>query len=279
MKRHSLRLKALKYRLKKDIDMKFYWIATLFCLLFSLPGLAAPTTMEEAERAYQEKRFADAARTYEQLLAAPENANLAQQERGALYYNLGNCYYRTKELGKAVLNYQRALRLDPSDEDAAFNLQLVQSKLTDRFDAPSEMFFFTWGRAFIHSISATAWGYGALVLLIVTFAALMLRTISRRQWMVKLGRVATPLAGLACLLCLLFAYLENTYYEGVEQAVVMKETETYSNPTTTAHKGRTLHEGTIVTLLEQSAGGWQQVQLPDGTEVWLPTQGHTLTKC
>lgn len=259
--------------------MKFYWIATLLCLLLSLPGLAAPATMEEAERAYQEKRFADAARTYEQLLAAPENANLAQQERGVLYYNLGNCYYRTKELGKAVLNYQRALRLDPSDEDAAFNLQLVQSKLADRFDAPSEMFFFTWGRAFIHSISATAWGYWALLLLTVTFAALMLRTISRKQWMLKLGRVATPLAGLACLLCFVFAYLENTYYEGVEQAVVMKETETYSNPTTTARKGRTLHEGTIVTLLEKSAGSWQQVQLPDGTEVWLPTQGHALTKC
>lgn len=259
--------------------MKFYRIALLICLLLSLSGQAATPTRHEAEQAYREKRFADAARTYEQLLAAPENANATRQEKAALNYNLGNCYYRTKEMGKAALHYQRALRLDPSDEDAAFNLELVQSKLTDRFDAPSEMFFFTWGRAFIHSISATAWGYWAQAFMILTFAALVLRIVGRKRWLLYVGRLATPFAGLVCLLCFLFAYLENTYYEGVEQAVIMKETATFTNPTATSHKGRTLHEGTIVTLLDQTNGGWQQVRLPDGTEVWLPTAGHVLTKC
>ena len=97
--------------------MKMKNIISAF-LLFILPVAAISqenTTQKElGDKAYAESKFEDAVEIYEAALAE-------QGPSAALYYNLGNAYYRTNNPGKAILNYERALKIDADDEDAKAN--------------------------------------------------------------------------------------------------------------------------------------------------------------
>ena len=97
----------------------------LSLLLIGLIGyiqfaVAAPTKAE-ADEAYQKEKFSEAASLYEEILQT-------QGESADIYYNLGNVYFKLKNTAKAVLNYERALLLNPGDADIRFNLDMARSK-------------------------------------------------------------------------------------------------------------------------------------------------------
>ena len=125
---------------------KFYynkvsgWVKVflLFYLFTFLPFMAVAVTKAQADSAYQQEHYQQAAQIYEQLLKRGESADL--------YYNLGNAYYRMDDITHAVLAYERALLLSPGDADVRFNLQMARSKTIDKIVPESEMFFVTWYR-------------------------------------------------------------------------------------------------------------------------------------
>ena len=78
---------------------------------------------------YDKEQYTQAIEGYRELLLASKAAPSA-----ALYYNLGNAYYRNGELGWAILSYERALRLAPRDKYVRHNLQSAASQTTDRLE-------------------------------------------------------------------------------------------------------------------------------------------------
>ena len=101
---------------------------------------------ELGDAAYAESNFNDAITIYEAVIA----------EQGGslpLYYNLGNAYYRTNQPGKAILNYERALKIDANDEDTKANLEFVQSKIVDKIPQDDVPFFKEWSNAFFNLFS------------------------------------------------------------------------------------------------------------------------------
>lgn len=243
---------------------------SLLIVLFACCSLSA-ATISEATKAYQQKNYKLAADSFESCIHSMEKADAKDDaELAEAYYNLGNCQYRLKNYPKAVLAYLRALRLEPANEDAAFNLELTRSKLTDRFDAPSEMFFVTMTKSLIYSQSARTWGFISLAMLVFCFAFALLYLLGGRVWLRKVGFFAA----MACLAltigCEAFAALQQRHVAGESVAVVMGQTQTYESPATTAKASTLLHEGTSVIILESDARGqWLRVQLPDGKEVWM----------
>ena len=77
----------------------------------------------EANAQYAEGNYIEAANRYEQILA--------EQPAAEVYYNLGNAYFKQGELAQAILAYERALRLQPSFDDAKHNLQYAQAQIVD----------------------------------------------------------------------------------------------------------------------------------------------------
>ena len=78
-----------------------------------------------ADSAYVKGDYKAAIEAYETILTN-------EGEAADVYYNLGNAYYKSENIAKAILNYERALLLNPSDEDVAFNLELARSKTVDK---------------------------------------------------------------------------------------------------------------------------------------------------
>ena len=123
--------------------------------------MAKHVTKAEADSAYMRTDYASAIQIYEQLLEYGEAAEI--------YYNLGNSYYKTGEIAKAILNYERALLLKPNNEDIRVNLEIARGKTVDKVNAIPELFFIAWGKSFINSLGVDSWG----ILGILSFVLLL----------------------------------------------------------------------------------------------------------
>ena len=106
-------------------------------------------TKSEGDSAYIRNDFASAIQIYESLLRKGDAADV--------YYNLGNSYYKVNEIAKAILNYERALLLQPGNGDIRANLEIARGKTVDKVEAVPEVFFVTWTKALINSMSVDAW--------------------------------------------------------------------------------------------------------------------------
>lgn len=95
-------------------------------------------TKEAADKLYDSEKYEEAAEYYESLIA---NCGVAPE----LYYNLGNCYYKLADIPHAILNYERALLLDPGDADIRENLAIARGKTIDKVTPRQRCFSFRGG--------------------------------------------------------------------------------------------------------------------------------------
>ena len=144
---------------------KTYFILILLMGFLSLSAQTDSTqvtvsthvTKAEADSAYINNDFTNAAELYESILKN-------KGESADIYYNLGNSYYKMNNIAKAVLNYERALLLNPGNNDIRFNLELARSKTVDKVIPSSKMFFVTWTQSLINTMSEKAWAHTGIIM-------------------------------------------------------------------------------------------------------------------
>lgn len=239
--------------------------ATLLLLLLMATVPVAAQTKQEADSAYAQERYQQAAKVYEQLLKRGVSADL--------YYNLGNAYYRMDNIPQAVLNYERALLLSPGDEDIRLNLQLARSKTVDKIVPESEMFFVTWYRSLVSQQSVDAWARTGLLSLVVAIVLALAYLFASALWLRKVGFFGGTLFLLLFALSNLFAWQQKRALAERTGAVVMQSAVTVrSTPSDNGTDLFVLHEGTRVTITDGSMSGWKKIRVADGKEGWLETK-------
>lgn len=235
-------------------------IHMVFVLCLISPAAQAGRPAEQADSAYKAGNYKEAVRLYESALKTEKSAET--------YYNAGNAYFRLDDYPRAILNYERALRINPSDEDAAYNLDLCRTKITDRFDRYPEMFFITWFKQLAYGHSADAWGnYGlcALLFCLIGFGVYRFGISLRLR---KTGFAVGVIFLVATIVLEVFAALQDHKYRNETKAVVMSETPFLPDDGKNAAK-RTLHEGATLIVLDEGVDGETQVELPDGKTGWV----------
>jgi tetratricopeptide (TPR) repeat protein len=102
-----------------------------------------------------------------------------------LFYNIGNCYYRKGNYPYSVLYYEKALRLNPNDEDARTNLKIVNAKLKDKFEPLQDIFFVSWWKSFCQLCSRDVWAVISLIFFLLSaigFALFFIgNTVAKRK--------------------------------------------------------------------------------------------------
>ena len=235
---------------------------TAILLLLLVPLAAQAVTKAEADSAYVQERYQQAAKDYEALLKQGVSADL--------YYNLGNCYYRMDQMTQAVLNYERALLLSPGDKDIRFNLQMARSKTIDKITPESEMFFVTWYRSLVNVMSVDGWARTALVALIVAIVLALFYLFSDRIWLRKIGFFGGIIALLLFLVGNLFAWQQKSNLTQRTGAIIIKSAvNVKSTPSKNGTDLYILHEGTKVTVTDSSMREWRKIRVADGKEGWL----------
>jgi len=214
--------------------------------------LDTKTVYTTANEAYVAKDYQAAIEGYEQILAIGQSSP-------SLYYNLGNAYFRQGQMGMAILSYERALKLEPELEDAAFNLRLANLRISDKVEPVSELFWVAWYKNFLHGRSSSGWGMWALgaVWLALVFGAIYI--FSKHLWARRIT------FGVMALLILGFARMQYQYELSTNQGIIIV-TNTYvkAAPDEASTDLFILREGTKVSLLDVQ-DGWQKVKVPDAT--------------
>lgn len=246
----------------------FLHLSTIvFALLFLIPPtFAAPQDqLKSANDFYAEGNYEEAITEYEAILAAD---NISTD----IYYNLGNCYYKSDDIPRAILNYEKALKLKPDNEDALFNLAMANKLTVDKVERLPELFIGSTWKTLITSKTIDTWAYYTVGLI---FLALLLFISYLLMDMVIIKKTGFY-GGIFFLLLSMFTFLMAAQHNGIVQqaseAIIFAPTTTIqSEPNENAEDLFTLHEGTKVTLLEKS-DEWSKIKLLNGNVGWIKSE-------
>jgi tetratricopeptide (TPR) repeat protein len=227
----------------------------LFFVLVSLSSLQEKVVV--AEKLYKEKNYEQAIENYEQVI----NQGI---KNPFVYYNIGNCYFKTGEIGKAILFYKKAKRLLPSDPDINFNLNLARARRVDEIKLSERP-------KFINSIINFPLRFGLNTLLIscsvcyfLLFTILIITLFFRKKWLKDTN---------ICLFVLLLIFLSlltaNLKMSNIEEGVLLtKVEEVRSGPGEDYSLIFTLHEGAEFRIIG-SEGNWFKIVMQNGLTGWL----------
>lgn len=221
-------------------------------------------TKAEGDSAYMKNDFASAIQIYEALLKKGEAADI--------YYNLGNSYYKADNIAKAILNYERALLLQPGNADYRANLEVARSKTIDKMEAVPEIFFITWIKSLINSMSVNAWAICGIMCFILLIVSIYFFVFSKQILWKKIGFIAGILFLIFVILSNVFAAEQKDRLLNRNKAIVMSPSVTVrSTPSEGGTSLFVLHEGSKVNLKDSSMKDWKEICLDDGKVGWLPS--------
>ncbi|MBO4447518.1 MAG: tetratricopeptide repeat protein, partial [Bacteroidales bacterium] len=241
-------------------------------LLFSASMQAAPAGSDKAvadslwaagAQAYTESDYSGALGLWMQI----SDSGLESPD---LYCNIGDAYYKSRDLAHAILYYERALRLNPSHQAARHNLEFVSYEVRDRIDSVPEFFLKTWVRKLSWSLPSTVWAWLFLVLIAGTLAMLLLFLLSKGSAARRTGFFTGIALLVLSIFCLLFAARQRSDYSAREDAIITAPVVSAgSTPGGESSKDLfIIHEGTKVKVLE-NIGGWSNIELADGRQGWV----------
>jgi uncharacterized protein YgiM (DUF1202 family) len=241
-------------------------VLSLLCLTACNAQTASGTQMVNANRLYEDSRFAEATAHYQDLVDAGV-------QDGRLYYNLGGAYFKAGDLGRAILNYRRAQRLLPRDGDVATNLELARAQTLDRIEVENEGAIVESVRRLISWTTLDEAAAAALVLWIslcgLGIGAIL--CIQRRRTLLYLAGVAAILLFLG-ILSIGIRLLDE---RGPPPAVVVAaEVTVRSGPGDDYLTEFALHAGAEVRLVERR-GDWVRIALPGDLQGWVPDETVT----
>ena len=237
-----------------------------YFLLLTVATIFANTpqeVFEQANTAYTKGQYTKAIEHYESILSGRDFST-------EVYYNLGNAYLKNKQLGKAVLNFERVLKISPSDADAAYNLAIVQEQLVDDLDVVGTFFLKKWWQSFYQSLSSTVWSILTLLAVWGSVGGLVIWLLGKERNLKKKGFIGGLLL-LALSIILFFAARSQGNFEVNSQQAIVLETiiDLKNGPDPQSTKLITIHEGLKVDLLDK-IGSWYKVKLSNGEQGWLP---------
>lgn len=234
----------------------------LLLFVVMLPQQMNAVTKENADNEYLKGNYSQAIKDYEDLLQTGVSAEI--------YYNLGNAYYRSDNITKAVLNYERALLLSPGDEDIRFNLQMARSKTIDKIQPESSMFFVTWYRSLVNMMSVDAWAYFAIISLLLVIMLVLTYLFSDKIWARKVGFFGGVLFVFLFVISNIFAFQQRSQLRNRNGAIILAPSVNVKRtPAASASDAFVLHEGTRVNITDRSMNGWYGIRLDDSREGWI----------
>jgi len=247
-------------------------IITLLLTVIALPILAGNTNIDRANQAYKQELYNEALKLY---LQEAEKTGVSS----SLYCNIGDTYYRLKDNVHAVLYYERALLLDPSNGDARFNLEFVRGKMQLPDDA-GDSWFSNWVDQTVSRLSSNTWAVIAIITFLLFLAGVAVYLFLDSVLMRKIGFFGGAVVLVMSILANLAAF--HVYHKATSGngAIVMPQSVTLSTaprePRDKEEEAFQLQQGTRVEIVDSIAdkahGKWLQVVTAGGRKAWISAQ-------
>lgn len=225
----------------------------------------SPTQIKsKADSAYLRNNFETAIQLYESVLEYGEAAEI--------YYNLGNSYYKSDDIARAILNYERALLLKPGNADIRANLEIARSKTVDKVEEIPDVFFVSWIKSLINSTSVDVWARWGIAFFILFILSAYFFIFSKRIVIKKIGFIGSVLFLIFTICTNSFAsYQKNTLVNRNTAIIISPSVIVRSTPNENGTSLFVLHEGRKVQIQDNSMSSWKEISLEDGKVGWVQT--------
>jgi len=246
--------------------MKCKKITVLFTIIllaaFHASGQSSEQLAQQAAKAYNTKQYTESIKIYTKIIEGG-------YESYALYYNLGNAYFRNNENTEAIYCYEKSLKLAPNNADLKHNIEVANSKLIDKVEKVPELFYKRWWKEIIYLLDIDT--LATLNILLLTIALLLIAlyivfsNVLLRKIFFWTGFSLLFLFGIGVLA----ASQRNHYLNKQHEAIVFTPTVNIkSSPDENSKDIFVLHEGTKVLLLDIVAD-WQEIRIANGSIGWI----------
>lgn len=226
----------------------------------------ASASESDADAAYREKNYVESIKLYEAQVVRNRSIN---QESAQLYYNLGNAYFRDNQIAKAIVNYERALLINPGDSDIRHNLRFAKTRIEDKIDSVDSFFINKWVRSLQNLYSANTWAIIGVVLFTLFIVAIGVYMISLQLSMRKISFYVGIVLFFAVVITNVFAFQQKRKITNRSTAIVMSASVSiYTSPDAHSQELFRLHEGAKVTI-KREEGRWVEIVIANGSVGWL----------
>jgi len=247
-----------------SVSGKFKIISSLFFIfLFSFAKADENNlVLDSANTAYSAGDFIKAEKLYENIL----NKGLEAPE---IYFNLGNAYYKTNNLAFAILNYERAIKLNPDDENFIFNLKLANQKTEDKIEAAPKLFLLQWKNGLVDLMNEKAWSELCILLIIVSLVLFALFITMQKKSLKQFGFFGgTTLTIFSIATFFIAEHKYNTTKNSSEAIIISPAITVTGSPNEKGTKLFILHEGTKVNITQEDVN-WAEIKIANGNTGWI----------
>ncbi len=225
----------------------------------NVQNISFESAMDSAKTLYDEGSFDESINLYECLLSTSKLSS-------SLLYNLGNAYFKRGDYGRSVLNYEKALLLNPENENATYNLNLINSKLQDEFESIP----FVGASKFFLAINGVVhyWLWATLGFVSILFFLLRLYLAKKKKQSIVFGNTWMHLV-VGCVIYWLSWSQYSALQSNGDYAIVMTNNNAISSePNNNSTVIMRINTGTKVSVI-QDAGEWKEVRCPDASTGWI----------
>lgn len=225
-------------------------------------GYNSDSLWTKGNDSYSLGEWTNALLNYEQI---EKNGKVSPQ----LYYNIGNTYFKLGNKGKAILYYERAIKLNPSYKDAINNLQIVSLQTLDKIEKVPEFVLITWIKEIRNSINSNTWAWLGIIFLVILSLLLLMYRFSSYMGVRKFSFILSCIMLFLVVASFSFSINLRLHANSIENAIVLSPVSNIkSAPNATGNNLFILHEGTKLTILED-IGPWKKIELEDGRQGWI----------
>jgi len=252
-----------KYIINLFLHLFAFWFVSQIEVKAQTPSDYA--VIKEANKVYISGDFQKAVELYEKLVKSGYSAT-------ELYFNLGNSYYRIGDYKSAILNYERAKKLNPNDDNIQINLDFCQKFVVDKIEVVPKFFLINWMDSFLNWFSSKGWSLISIFTFVGFLGLALTFLFTKSLFFRKLGFYFGIISFFISCISFYAAYAQNQKLTSHDTGIIFSQSVSVkSAPNESGTVLFVIHEGLKVAITNRSEG-WKEIKLADGKVGWLPNE-------
>ncbi len=240
-------------------------------ILYILVFLCSSSVIGQADFFKKGNDFYNAG-NYETAITTYMHILKSNKHSAELYFNLANAHYKLNHIAPSVFYYEKALQLNPKDQDIKNNLLFSKNMTIDAVGVLPETGFSRMTKKVIHALSFDGWATFAVVCSIVFVVLFLIYYFVEGSLLKRVLFIGSSVSFLLMFITLIFAFNKYSIDKNNKPAIVFaKEAEIKNEPNKRGNVVFKLHEGVKVQVLD-SIKNWHKIKLTDGKQGWISTK-------
>ena len=228
----------------------------ILSLFICSQNFASEQVFDQGNKQYANENYSAAISIYDSILTLGS-------ESSELYYNLGNCYYKTKDWANTIWHYEKSLQLN-NNEKTIHNLELAKLKIIDRIEPLPQLFYKKWWINLTQTLSTKVWQ----ILTLFGIGLILILQLFSQFTSLKSKLITKTLSGITVIILLI---TQTSYHNNFtkKEAIIFSETITVNSaPTSSSTNLFTLHAGSKVEITDV-IGDWINIKIANGNSGWI----------